>query len=183
MRCIILFSASARQSAWDVSARISRNRQYSTQRLHKQSMDEASPTHVPGASGTLAVYHSRVQHTREAPGLQTGARREADAPLQLHICEGTRSRNAELLSYLARVHVRLQGGGRLLQAVDRQAFGHPQVRFVVALMDDAMGLPRARRPFVVVHAAGGEAPALAHKAERRHRSEPGKPLGQIWAQR
>jgi hypothetical protein len=80
MRCIILFSASQRQSAWDVSARISRNRQYSTQRLHKQSMDEASPTHFPGASGTLAVYRSRVQHTREAPGLQTGARREADAP-------------------------------------------------------------------------------------------------------
>jgi hypothetical protein len=67
-------------ATWDVSARISRNRQESTQRLHKQSMDEASPTHVPGASGTLAVYHSRVQHTWEAPGLQTGARREADAP-------------------------------------------------------------------------------------------------------
>jgi hypothetical protein len=50
------------------------------QRLQKQSTGEASPSHVPGASGTLVVYHSRVQHTREAPGLQTGARREADAP-------------------------------------------------------------------------------------------------------
>ena len=69
-----------RGAKWDESTRISRNRQDSTRRLHKQSMDEASPTHVPGASGTLAVYHSRVQHTREAPGLQTGARREADAP-------------------------------------------------------------------------------------------------------
>ncbi len=52
----------------DVSAQISRNRQESMQRLHKQSMDEASPTLFPGASGTRAVYHSRVQHTWEAPG-------------------------------------------------------------------------------------------------------------------
>ena len=46
------------------------------QRLHKQSMDEASPTLFPGASGTRAVYHSRVQHTWEAPGPWAGAKRE-----------------------------------------------------------------------------------------------------------
>jgi hypothetical protein len=65
---------------WDVLTRISRNRQYGTQRLHKQATQAASPSCAPGASGTLAVYHSRVQHTREAPGLRTGARREADIP-------------------------------------------------------------------------------------------------------
>src|SRR5436190_23573901 len=55
------------------------------------------------------------------------------------------------------------------------------MRFVVALMDDAMGLPGAGWPFVI-DAAGGEAPALAHKPEGRHGSQPGKPLWGIWAQ-
>ena len=63
-----------------MSAQISPNLQFSTQCLQKQSTDEASPARVPGASGTLVVYHSRVQHTREAPGLRTGARREANVP-------------------------------------------------------------------------------------------------------
>jgi hypothetical protein len=85
-------------------------------------------------------------------------------------CEKTEGTlNAELPRYLARVHVGLQGGSRLLQAVDRQAFCHAQLRFVVALMDDAMGLPRARRPFVIVDAASGKPTTLAHKPERRHR--------------
>lgn len=55
------------------------------------------------------------------------------------------------------------------------------MRFVVALMDDEMGLSGADRTFVV-DAAGGEAPALAHKTEGRHGSEPGKPRWGIWAQ-
>ena len=65
---------------WSVAAQISRNRRYNTRRLHKQSMGEASPKPVPGASDTLAVYHSRVQQTWESPGQRTGARREADVP-------------------------------------------------------------------------------------------------------
>src|SRR5215472_11673354 len=55
------------------------------------------------------------------------------------------------------------------------------MRFVEALMDEAMGLPGARRPFVV-DAAGSEASALAYESARRYGSQPGKPLGRIWEQ-
>ncbi len=50
--------------------------QESTQPLHGQAKDVAGPSRAPGSSGTLAVYHSRVQHTREAPWSRTGIRRE-----------------------------------------------------------------------------------------------------------
>src|SRR5205807_10135634 len=57
----------------------------------------------------------------------------------------------------------------------------PQMRFVVVLMDDAMGLEGSSRTFVV-DAAGGEAPTPAHKTEGRHGNQPGKPFWGIWAQ-
>ncbi len=85
---------------WDVSARISRNRQRSTRRLHKQATDEASPTPAPGANGTRAVYHSRVQHTREAPGPGTGARREPDAPHATLNCPIDRHEDARHVFFL-----------------------------------------------------------------------------------
>ena len=83
---------------------------------------------------------------------------------------------------LARFDVGWQDGSRLLQTIDRQVLRHAQMRFVVALMDDAMGLEGLGRPFVV-DAAGGEAATLAHKPEGRHRSQPGKPLRGIGHQR
>src|SRR5690348_11138054 len=55
------------------------------------------------------------------------------------------------------------------------------MRFVEVLMDEAMGLPGAGRPFVV-DAAGREASALTDKSEGRYGSQPGKPLGRIWEQ-
>ena len=68
-------------------------------------MGEASPSRVPGASDTLAVYHSRVQHTWEAPGLQTGAKREADAPHDALNCPIDRHKDARRVFFL--VHERL----------------------------------------------------------------------------
>src|SRR6266852_7741694 len=90
--------------------------------------------------------------------------------------------HAELLSSLARVHVGLQGGCRLLQTIDRQVLRHAQMWLVVALMDDAMGLPGAGRT-LVIDTAGGEATPFAHKPEGRHGSQPGKPLRGIGHQR
>ena len=49
---------------------------YHTQRLHGQIKDGAGPSCAPGSSGTPAGYHSRVEHTREALGPQTGVRLE-----------------------------------------------------------------------------------------------------------
>src|SRR5207245_7680185 len=44
--------------------------QYNTQCLHGQAKVVAGPSCTTGSCGTTAVYHSRVQHTREAPGPQ-----------------------------------------------------------------------------------------------------------------
>lgn len=46
----------------------------STQRLHRQAMDAADPSCALGACGTPEVYHSRMEHTREASGLRTEVR-------------------------------------------------------------------------------------------------------------
>jgi len=54
--------------------------QDSTQHLHRQAKDGTGPSCAPGVSGTPAVYHRKVQHTRQAPGPRTGARREAGVP-------------------------------------------------------------------------------------------------------
>ena len=56
------------------------------------------------------------------------------------------------------------------------------MRFVVALMDDAKGLPSACPPFVLVEAADREASTLAHKMEERHASQPDILLSRIGLQ-
>ena len=66
---------------------------------------------------------------------------------------------------LARFQVGLQSGSGLLQTGDCQALGDSQIRLVVALMDDAMGLPGARRSPLVVDSTGSKASTFSDKAE------------------
>src|SRR5260370_25353992 len=42
---------------------------------------------APGSYGTPAVYYTRVEYTREAPGPRTGARQEGEAIRQSHLVE------------------------------------------------------------------------------------------------
>ena len=66
------------------------------------------------------MYHSRGQHTWETPGLQTGARREADAPHGALTCLIDRHKDAGRVFFLVQE--------RLLQ-VEKQAEGEYRLTF------------------------------------------------------
>lgn len=85
----------------------------------------------------------------------------------------------EWLSYLKRVHVRLESGPCLLQRGNRQAERSSQPVPIVMLVEAAMGRPGARGASAVDFAVGGQASLLFHEVEGRERGQPVKPLRRI----
>ncbi len=85
----------------------------------------------------------------------------------------------EELNPLERVHPRLQSGGRLFQAGERQAVGDPKIVPEVVAMKPVPGRPTAGVLPFVGGPTGREAPWWAHEAKRGQRRQPVKPLRRI----